>query len=46
VGVILIITIPLVFALLIFDIVVTITAALRANAGEHYRYPLTIRFIS
>ena len=46
VCVIFIITIPLIFALLIFDIVVTIIAALRANAGERYRYPMTIRFIS
>jgi uncharacterized Tic20 family protein len=46
VGVILIITIPLVFALLVLDIIVTIIAALRANTGEPYRYPMTIRFIS
>lgn len=46
IGVILIITIPLVFALLVFDVVVTIIACTRANAGERYRYPLTIRFIS
>ena len=46
VCVIFIITIPLLFVLFIFDIVVTIIAALRANAGERYRYPMTIRFIS
>jgi uncharacterized Tic20 family protein len=45
VCVLLIITIPLVFVLLVFDIVITIIAALRANAGEYYRYPMSIRFI-
>lgn len=33
-------------ALAILDIVVTILAAQAASKGEHYRYPLTIRFIS
>ena len=42
---VLIITIPLIFVLLVFDIVVTIMAALRANKGEYYRYPMTIRLI-
>lgn len=27
------------------DIVLTIVAAVRANAGRHYRYPLVFRFI-
>ena len=27
-------------------IILTIIAAVRANNGEHYRYPLTIRFIN
>jgi uncharacterized Tic20 family protein len=31
---------------MIFDIVVTVIAALRANEGQYYRYPMTIRFIS
>jgi len=31
---------------LIFDVVMIIIAALKANAGEVYRYPLCIRFIS
>jgi len=30
---------------IIFDIVVTIMAAVKANEGEHYEYPLCIRFI-
>ena len=35
----------LLFAILIMDIVLTIIAAIKANNGEHYRYPMTIRFI-
>ena len=30
---------------LILDFVLTIVAAVKANNGEHYRYPLAIRFI-
>ncbi len=37
--------IPLLFGFLIFDIVLTIIAAIAANEGKAYRYPLTIRFI-
>lgn len=40
------ITIPLLIALAIFDIVMTIIAAMKANDGIAYRYPLTIRLIS
>jgi hypothetical protein len=29
----------------IFDFVFTIIAAVKANQGEMYRYPLTIRFV-
>ncbi|MCP4611665.1 MAG: DUF4870 domain-containing protein [Planctomycetes bacterium] len=29
----------------IFDFVFMLIAAVKANDGEHYRYPLTIRFI-
>jgi uncharacterized protein len=36
----------LAIAVVIFSIVVTIIAAMRANEGIAYRYPLTIRFIS
>ena len=35
----------LVPAVIIFDIVFVIIAAIKANNGFHYRYPLTIRFI-
>ncbi len=37
--------IPLVVAVAIFALVVSIIAALRARDGERYRYPLIIRFI-
>ncbi len=33
-------------ALIIFDIVIMIVAAVRANGGGYYRYPITIRFIA
>ncbi|RRR72472.1 MAG: DUF4870 domain-containing protein [Candidatus Viridilinea halotolerans] len=32
-------------ALTIFDIIVSITGAMKASNGERYRYPLTIRFV-
>jgi len=32
-------------AVAIFDLVFLLIAAVKANNGEHYRYPLTIRFI-
>jgi len=32
-------------AVYIFDLVFLLIAAVKANDGEHYRYPLTIRFI-
>jgi uncharacterized Tic20 family protein len=35
----------LAFALAIFEIIVCILAAISANKGERYRYPLCIRFI-
>jgi len=35
----------LLFAVGIFDIVMVIMAALKANEGEMFRYPLCIRFI-
>jgi uncharacterized Tic20 family protein len=40
------ITIPLLIVLVVFDIVMTIIATIKANDGVAYRYPLTIRFIS
>jgi len=36
---------PLLILLLIFDLVFTVLAALRANQGERFRYPASIRFI-
>jgi hypothetical protein len=36
----------LLFALVIMDLALTIVAAVAANRGEYYRYPLTMRFIS
>ena len=38
--------IPILIGLVIFDLVVTIMGAVRSNAGERYRYPLCIPFIS
>ena len=32
-------------ALLVFDIIIVIIATVRANSGQAYRYPMTIRFI-
>ena len=32
-------------AVYVFDVVFLLIAAVKANNGEHYRYPLTIRFI-
>ncbi len=40
-----IIGIFLLIALGIIDLVCIIIAAIKANNGEHYRYPITIRFI-
>jgi uncharacterized Tic20 family protein len=33
-------------AVWLFDVIVTIIAAVKANEGVPYRYPLTLRFIS
>jgi uncharacterized Tic20 family protein len=35
----------LLIAAVIFDVVMVIIAAVRANSGERYRYPLCMRFI-
>jgi hypothetical protein len=40
-----IIGIPLFLALIIFDIVMIITAADKASKGEHYRYPFNLRLV-
>ena len=41
----LLIGIPILIALGIAYVVFVVIAAVRANAGEHYRYPVTIRFV-
>jgi len=33
------------FVVGIFDLVMTIIASIKANDGEHYKYPLTLRLI-
>ena len=43
--IILVIGIPLLIILGIFSLIVVIIAAIKANEGEKYRYPLTIRFL-
>jgi uncharacterized protein len=40
-----IVGIVLIFVVLVADIVLTIIAAIKANNGEYYEYPMTIRFI-
>jgi len=37
--------IPILFGLIIADLVFLIIAAVKANGGESYRYPITIRFL-
>lgn len=41
---IVVIGVPLLIALFIFWFIVMIIAAVKANDGHHYRYPLSIRF--
>jgi len=41
----LLVGIPMLIGFLIFGFVVTIIGAMKANDGEKYRYPMTIRFI-
>lgn len=38
--------IPLLIGLGIFDLIVTVMAAIKASEGIKYRYPMTIRFIN
>ncbi len=40
-----VIGIPIVIGLFIADVVLVILATLKANEGQAYRYPITIRFI-
>jgi hypothetical protein len=42
----LLVGIPLLIALGLFDLIVTVIAAINANDGVKYRYPLCIRFVS
>lgn len=42
--IIIVIGIPLLVVLAIFDLVMIVVAAIKANDGVRYRYPLTIRF--
>jgi hypothetical protein len=41
-----VIGIPILIGLMVFDFVATIIASVRANDGERYRYPLTMRFFN
>ena len=47
-GILVLVFVGIIFllALFIISIVFTIIAAIKANDGEFYRYPLTIRFVS
>ena len=40
-----IIGIPLLIAILAFDLIMIIIAGLKANEGQRYRYPLTLRLV-
>jgi uncharacterized Tic20 family protein len=42
----LLVGIPLLIGLGLFDLIVTVIAAINANDGVKYRYPLSIRFVS
>ena len=47
IGILLLIfLIPLAFALWIYWLVITIVAAIQANQGQPFRYPLSIRFVT
>jgi uncharacterized protein len=37
---------PLLIALFFFRLIITVVAAIRANEGVRFRYPLSIRFIT
>lgn len=45
-GIGLLLTVPLALALFIGWLVLTIVGAVKANSGEHYRYPLTLRLVT
>ncbi|MEM9056368.1 MAG: DUF4870 domain-containing protein [Pseudomonadota bacterium] len=44
--VLILVGILLLFALMIFNLVITIVAAVRANDGVRYRYPFALRLVS
>jgi hypothetical protein len=35
----------MIFALILFSLIMVIVAGVKANEGEHYRYPMTIRLV-
>jgi uncharacterized Tic20 family protein len=37
--------IPILFVLVVLDVVLAIVAAVKASNGQPYRYPMTIRFL-
>lgn len=41
-----IIGIPMLFGIAIFEVIMMIVAGIKANDGLYYRYPISIRFIS
>ena len=45
-GLGLVVIVPVVLAYLVFVLVVQVLASVRANNGEDYRYPLTLRLVS
>ena len=42
---IILIGIPILIGLIIFDFIITIVAAISANDGKYYRYPINLRLI-
>ncbi len=44
--ILLLVGIPLLIAIFFFRIIITVVAAVKANEGVRYRYPVSIRFIN
>lgn len=44
--ILLLVGIPLLIAIFFFRIIITVVAAVKANGGVRYRYPVSIRFIN
>ena len=44
-GIAALLTIPLMLGLVVFHLVFTVLAAIKANNGEEYRYPLCLRLV-